>query len=251
MKYKIKEPKFFYDCLSIVDNMVNEAFMEMDENGILSYGIGPSRIVIYHLQIGEEVKDGEIFAFNCYDFDKVLSRVKAAEELILEYMEEDRKVKLVAKYGEDKKTFILNTVNPEVGRVPYENLRSLPYSVILQIKANDLMNVVNDCKIFSDLVTFEISKKDKIKLGAASVNGRVVIEKAANVLFMEEQQTLNPTYGVKFLDMIFGHLGNRSINILLGLTEADKSLPMFCQLEVSPKHKLMTWIAPRVKDEML
>lgn len=250
MRYKIEEPKFFNICFSIITDITNEAFIKLGEKGLSSYGLGPSRIVIYDLQIGENPEEYEIFAFNCQDFQKVLNRIRAAETIELEYDTKSRKVKLIAKYGKDKKTFILNTINPEVEQIPVESLRNLPYSVVLQMKGSEIMNLVNDCKIFSEFITFTIEKDKPIKIGASTVAGRVEIDKVAKVTFMKEDK-IEITYGISFLDMIFGNIGSQNCNILFGISEEMGELPLYCEVEISPEHRLMTWIGPRQRTEEL
>lgn len=250
MMFKIEEPHFFNICFSIITDMTNEAFIKLGNKGLLSYGIGPSRIVVYDLQIGEKPKEYEVFAFNCQDFQKVLNRIKMAETVELEYDIKNRKVKLIARNGQDKKTFILNTIDPEVEQIPVNDLRNLPYSVILEMKGSEIISLVNDCKIFSEFITFTIEKDSGIKAGAATVAGRVEIEKAAKVTFMKEDK-IEISFGINFLDMIFGNLGSQNCNILFGKSEKMGELPLYCEVKISPEHRLMTWIGPRQRTEEL
>lgn len=244
--YKPQNTKDFIFSLSVIANFADEGYFRITENGIMSFGIGPSRIVTYYFKMGDiDMKTEAVsFGINCKDLMKIFNRLRTNESVIFNYDETNRKIKIIAKSQEDKRTFIVKEIDVDYQEIPFENLFDLPYSVMIEIEAKEFSRILNDCDVYSEFIKIHMNGEE-IKFTASSVIGSVVIEKELNKTIISPD-TFVVGFSIPFLEVFFKNMGSKEIQVLLGYSDIHGELPIYINYEEN-ETKLSVFVAPRVE----
>ncbi len=240
--------KGFAKALESVWNIVDEANMEVSEEGIKIMAIDPGQISMVVFSFPKEVfmeyevsgKDSLGLNFNF--LKKILKRGKSTEMIVLE-KETDNLLKITFQGDRSRRSFRipLVDVSETVNREP-----PIEYNNYVKMMAEPLKDVVKDASIISNYIKFTINP-NAFEAEAESESGdvREVFEEGSEaILEIKAESGATAMYPLEYLDDILKP--TRKGDAVTLYMETDKPLRLEYNLEGA---FIRYYLAPRLEVE--
>lgn len=245
--YNPQNTKDFIFSVNVISSFADEGYFKITPNGLMSFGMGPSRIITYYFKMGDISleEETESFGLNCRDLMKVFNRLRADENISIIYDKYISSVKIVASNEKgDKRTFKLKEIDVEYQEIPFARLFDLPYNILVKVNSKEFARILGDCEIYSEFISF-IIEDGNIIAESSSVLGSVRIEKDLDIKVLKSRDFM-VNYAIVFLETFAKNIGSKDISILLGYSEKFGPLPVYMNYEKGDG-RFAAFVAPRVE----
>jgi len=169
MNITLANPKIFSDIVTIISELVTEARIKVNKEGIMLTAIDPANVAMVYFKIPSTLfsefflDKEENLGINLNNLKAVLRRCKPGSSLILE--KQDNFLKLGIR-DRIKRDFSLALIEIDVEE---KTLPQWEFNSVIHINSETLVEVIEDCSVVSDACTF-IAETDKFVVEAHGLN---------------------------------------------------------------------------------
>lgn len=159
MRVELK-PRFFSEIISIINQLVTEANLKFDKDGLSIIALDPGSVAMVIFEMPKENflaydVTQETIALSLDDLKQVLKRVEKADAIVLE--KKENMLKVSSKDG-IRRSFHLALINLEEEE---RKKPSLSFTSLIEMSSDLLKESIEDVSIVADSFSFISSKKDK------------------------------------------------------------------------------------------
>jgi proliferating cell nuclear antigen len=247
---KMKDAKTWKTCISAMVNIIGEAAFKFTSSGIKVKAMDSSHVALVDFELPAsafpeyKVKDSKTLGINLVEMNKIMSRAKGDEELVLKFEEEKNRLVLGLK-GTSTRQFSLPLIDIEESALPEP---SLQFPAMAEVEAGVIQDGLKDAEIVGDNVRFEVNKNEfsmstesdkgsselKLHKGDAALK-ELKADQPAKAMF-NISYLINMTKAASSSDVMVIHLGT------------DLPIQLNYQLG-GGKGRLMFLLAPRIETE--
>ncbi|MBN1175938.1 proliferating cell nuclear antigen (pcna) [Candidatus Woesearchaeota archaeon] len=245
MKLTLAEPKYLKESVSIISEIVTEATIKVNEDGIELIAMDPANValVVFRLLsssfVSYEIDGPTSITLNLNNLKQVLRRTKGGDTLTLEL--EENKLKIVLQ-STSKRTFHLPLIDMEEKE---QKVPELSFNTTIVTQSSILNDGVDDVDIVGESVTlaskeglFSISSKGDLTKADVAIPA----DKVTKVVVEEESKA---KYSIEYLKkMIAGGKLSDVVQI-----KFSNDYPLKLEYLVQNKLELSFILAPRVDND--
>ncbi len=198
MRIELK-PRFFSEIINIISQLVTEANLKFDKNGLSIIALDPGSVAMVIFEMPKEnFLDYDVveenLALSLDDLKQVLRRVEKAESIILEKKEN---MLLISSKDGIRRKFHLALINLEEEERKKPNLS---FTTSIEMSSDLLKESIEDVGIVADSFSFISSKSEK----TFKIVGRGALNKS-EIEFNEDEIKANlgndkTTYSVEYFE---------------------------------------------------
>jgi len=247
---KMSNPKVWKSCVGAMVNIIEEAAFKFTPEGVKMRAMDPSHVALVDFDLPAsafseyEVKDQVTIGVNLLEMDRVLSRAKPDDELVIELDEKQNRLNFTFK-GASTRRLNLSLIN-----VKEADLREpkIQFTATVGLLAGILQDGLKDAEMVADKVRFE-AKAGEFSMVAEGDKGTSELrvgEKDKGMVKLEVGRPAGATFSSKYLsDMVKGASSGDTVSIGLGT-----DLPVQLDFPVAgDKGRLRFLLAPRIEAE--
>ncbi len=246
MQMEFEDAKNFKSALDAIVNLIDEGMFEISPNGLHLRAMDPSQIAMVDFNLKSDAtskfnveKDTKV-ALNLINLDKVLSRARSGEKLALNF--DEKKSKLAVEfYGNSKRTFTLNLLEPEA-QIPREP--NVSFDATIKLRGGEFKNLLKDALLLSSHIIL-YADENKFSVEAHGDSGELHVETpkdSENIKEIKAKQPARAMFPVEYLDNMTKACADDEI-IELNL-KADAPVKLSYRVW---KAELSYYLAPRVE----
>lgn len=245
MKLTIAEPKYLKESVSIISEIVTEATLKINEDGIELIAMDPANValVVFRLLsssfVSFEIEAPTSITLNLNNLKQVLRRIKSSDTLTLEL--EENKLKIVLQ-STSKRTFYLPLIelDEKDQKVP-----ELSFNTTIVTQSSILNEGIDDVDIIGESVTlsstegmFSISSKGDLTKADVDIP-------ADNITKLVIEEDSKAKYSIEYLKkMIAGGKLSDVVQI-----KFSNDYPLKIEYLIQNKMELSFILAPRVDND--
>lgn len=250
MRLKMENSEVWKNSIAAISNLIEEVDFEFKEDGVEMRAMDPSHIALADFQLPAEVFDeydvkGTVkLGLDLKRLNSVLSRAKKSDEFVLEFDEEEGRLKLKFK-GESTRRFSLPLLELEEEELPEPDL---DFTASAKVFAGAISDGLKDAALVGDNVRFELSE-GKFFMGIESDTGSVEMELSEDQEGLRELNVNEPTksmYNIDYLEDMVSAANSRDIVEVNHGT--DLPIQMIFPI-ANGKGRLIFLLAPRIEAE--
>jgi len=245
IEYNILNPSFFIKAMKAIKEVVYEGYLEFGD-GIRLFGIGPSRIQLFELTLGNDildvVKSGyEDVPLDLGDLYKVLDRFKGGEIESLKLIYDDNCLTIRGKVGGRIKTFKRYAVDIDyrIDENPIPKLLKLPLDAVFKVEATAFIDCLKDCELFAEIFTME-SLNDSILISSVGNCGTSETELPTTEIYSNQKASYSIPLVKKMLESTYN-------NEVIIMFKTDH--PIAIHDKISDTSRMVWFLGPRVDDD--
>jgi proliferating cell nuclear antigen len=168
MKVKLENPKFFSDVISIISELVTDAKLRFNDEGLSIIAVDPATVALVSFKLpknafSDYVAGNEVLGVNLDNLKAILRRSKNSSSLVMENTEGTLNIGIVDRI---KRNFSLALIEVEGED---RKMPALEFLSQIQINPGDFCDAIEDCLIVSDSCTF-IAEPEKFIVEASGLN---------------------------------------------------------------------------------
>jgi proliferating cell nuclear antigen len=231
-------------------NLIEEAAFKFTPEGIKMKAMDPSHIALVEFELPAAAfveynfKQPIVLGINLLEMNKIISRGKAEDELILELDEKQNRLGLTFK-GVSTRRLSLPLIDVREAELPEPKLQ---FTAAAEVMAGVIQDGLKDAEIVGDNVRFELSENGLV-ISAESDKGTTELKLGKGdkgLVRLNVKQPARAMFNIKYLsDMTKGASSTDIITINLGT-----DLPIQLDFPVADgKGKLRFLLAPRIEAE--
>jgi proliferating cell nuclear antigen len=231
-------------------NLIEEAAFKFTPEGIKMKAMDPSHIALVEFELPAAAfveynfKQPIVLGINLLEMNKIISRGKAEDELILELDEKQNRLGLTFK-GVSTRRLSLPLIDVREAELPEPKLQ---FTAAAEVMAGVIQDGLKDAEIVGDNVRFELSENGLV-ISAESDKGTTELKLGKGdkgLVKLNVKQPARAMFNIKYLsDMTKGASSTDIITINLGT-----DLPIQLDFPVADgKGKLRFLLAPRIEAE--
>ena len=248
IEYNILNPSFFINTMKSISSVVDEGYLEFGD-GIRVFGIGPSRIILFELTIGDDILDiiqggQEDVPLNLDDLRKVLERFKGGkpEYLTLSYDNTQLKLKVKGKINNKTKTFTLSAIDLDYKTDinPLPKLMKLHLDAIFKIGVSDMVDALKDINLVSEFFNIETLNNSVLFTGGAALGTAETEIESKSEIYSNQKCSYSLLLVKKILESTY----NNEVVIMF-----KKDYPIAIYDKISDKSKMVWFLGPRVETD--
>lgn len=247
---KMAESKVLKTCVEMMVNLIEEAAFKFTPEGIKMKAMDPSHIALVDFELPASAfteynfKQPIVLGINLLEMEKVISRGKADDELILELDEKQNRLGLTFK-GVSTRRLSLPLIDIRETELPEPKIQ---FTATAEVLAGVIQDGLKDAEIVSDNVRFELDETGLV-ISAESDKGTAELKLKKGdkgLLKLSVKQPARAMFNIKYLiDMTKGAGSEDPITISLGT-----DLPIQLDFPVADgKGRLRFLLAPRIEAE--
>jgi proliferating cell nuclear antigen len=247
---RMAESKVFKTCIGMMVNLIEEAAFKFTPEGIKMKAMDPSHIALVDFElpvaafVEYNVKQPTVLGINLLEMNKIMSRGKAEDELILELDEKQNRMGLTFK-GVSTRRLSLPLIDVREAELPEPKLQ---FTATAEVLAGVIQDGLKDAEIVGDNVRFELSDNGLV-ISAESDKGTTELKLGKGdkgLAKLNVKQPARAMFNIKYLgDMTKAASSTDVITINLGM-----DLPIQLDFPVAEgKGKLRFLLAPRIEAE--
>lgn len=248
VKARMAESKVWKTCVGMMVNLIEEAAFKFTHEGVKMKAMDPSHIALVDFELPDKafeeynVKQPTILGINLLEMDKIMSRGKAEDELILELDEKQNRLGFTFK-GASTRRLSLPLIDVREAELPEPKLQ---FTATAEVSAGVIQDGLKDAEIVGDNVKFELNE-DGLIISAESDRGttELKLSKGDKALAkLNVKQGAKAMFNIKYLGDITKSVSSAdSITINLGT-----DLPLQLDFPVADgKGRLRFLLAPRIE----
>ncbi len=238
------------DSIGAISNLIDEVNFEFKEDGIEMKAMDPSHVALADFQLSSdafdvyEIEEPLKLGVDLAEMDKIMSRAKKSDEFILEFNEDENRLKLEFR-GASTRRFSLPILEIEEEELPEPDL---DFTAEAKVTAGAISGGLKDAALVGDNVRFELSE-DKFVMKIESDTGSAEMELSKDSDGLEELEVREPSeamYNIGYLeDMFKAASSNDLVDVDHGV-----DLPIRITFQIAEgKGHLKFILAPRVETE--
>src|SRR3989338_473489 len=154
MNITLANPKIFSDIVTIISELVTEARIKVNKEGIMLTAIDPANVAMVYFKIPSSLfsefelqKDVDL-GLNLNNLKAVLRRCKPGSALILE--KQENMLNLTIK-DRIKRDFSLALIDIDMEE---KSLPQWEFNSVIHVNSDTFVEVIEDCAVVSDACTF-------------------------------------------------------------------------------------------------
>lgn len=247
---RMEESKVWKTCIGMMVNLIEEAAFKFTPEGIKMKAMDPSHIALvdFELPAGAfteyNVKHPGVLGINLLEMDKIMSRSKAEDELILEVDEEHNRMGITFK-GASTRRLSLPLIDVREAELPEPKLQ---FTTTAEVMAGVVQDGLKDSEIVGDNVKFELSDSGLL-ISAESEKGTAELKLGKGdkgLVKLNVKQPARATFSITHLNNMTKAASSTDImTINLGT-----DLPIQLDFPVAGgKGRLRFLLAPRMESE--
>lgn len=247
---RMAESKVLKTCVGMMVNLIEEAAFKFTPEGIKMKAMDPSHIALVEFELPAAAfveynfKQPIVLGINLLEMNKIISRGKAEDELILELDEKQNRLGLTFK-GVSTRRLSLPLIDVREAELPEPKLQ---FTAAAEVMAGVIQDGLKDAEIVGDNVRFELSENGLV-ISAESDKGTTELKLGKGdkgLVRLNVKQPARAMFNIKYLsDMTKGASSTDIITINLGT-----DLPIQLDFPVADgKGKLRFLLAPRIEAE--
>ena len=247
---RMTESKVLKTCVGMMVNLIEEAAFKFTPDGIKMKAMDPSHIALidFELPVAAFVeynfKQPTVLGINLLEMNKIISRGKAEDELILELDEKQNRLGLTFK-GISTRRLSLPLIDVREAELPEPKLQ---FTATAEVLAGVIQDGLKDAEIVGDNVRFELSENGLV-ISAESDKGTTELKLGKGdkgLAKLSVKQPAQAMFNIKYLaDMTKAASAADVITINLGM-----NLPIQLDFPVAGgKGRLRFLLAPRIEAE--
>jgi len=247
MKFVFEAPKILTESISIISELVSEANLKIDKNGIEIVALDPANVAMVEFKLfpqafSEFSSDGEKrIGLNLDQFKQILRRIKPTDKLEV-FLDEEKSKLRIKVLGRTTKNFGLSLVDVEESEQKVPNLN---FVTKIETESKIINDAIDDMEVISEAVSF-IAEKDKLTISSGNnlQDAEVVIKNGGSTKIETKEKT-KAKYSLEYLKkMMKGSKLSEKI-----ILEYSKDYPIKVSYEIGKKLKLGFILAPRIDSE--
>ncbi|RLG57626.1 MAG: proliferating cell nuclear antigen (pcna) [Hadesarchaea archaeon] len=250
LKVKMAEAKIWKTCVGMVVNLVEEAAFKFTSEGVKMKAMDPSHIALADLELPTKVfeeysiKQPTVLGINLLEMNKIMSRGKPEDELIIELDEKQNRLSLTFK-GTSTRRLNLPLIDVRETDLPEPRLQ---FTAMAEVTAGVIHDGLKDAELVGENVSFELHE-DGLKISAESDRGstELKLRKGDKALAnLDVKQEARAVFNIKYLsDITKSASSNDLIKINLGT-----NLPIQLDFPIAGgEGRLRFLLAPRIEGE--
>lgn len=247
---RMAESKVLKTCVGMMVNLIEEAAFKFTPDGIRMKAMDPSHIALVEFELPAAAfveynfKQPIVLGINLLEMNKIISRGKAEDELILELDEKQNRLGLTFK-GVSTRRLSLPLIDVRETELPEPKLQ---FTAAAEVLAGVIQDGLKDAEIVGDNVRFELSENGLV-ISAESDKGTTELKLGKGdkgLVKLNVKQPARAMFNIKYLtDMTKGASSTDIITINLGT-----DLPIQLDFPVADgKGRLRFLLAPRIEAE--
>jgi proliferating cell nuclear antigen len=246
-RFTIADPKKFKMAVDGIVNLVDEATLEVKEDGLSLMAMDPSQISMVCFKMPKqafneyEVSTEQRVGINFSNLSKILTRINPSERL--EISEEENKLNVKFIGGKKRRAFKLPILdmNQPIGREPKINP-----GAIVKMQSQNFKEKLKDAALVSTHVTL-IANEQGFKIEAHGESSDLISEEekdSEGIISIELHKEAKATFLIDYLDDITRACpDNNPLTIYL-----EKERPIKIEYEIIDA-KLQYYLAPRIEND--
>ncbi|MEM2890014.1 MAG: proliferating cell nuclear antigen (pcna) [Candidatus Hadarchaeum sp.] len=158
---KMSDPKVWKTCVGAMVNLIEEAAFRFTTEGVKMKAMDPSHVALVDFELPAAafseyaVKQPVTLGINLTEMDKILSRAKADDELILELDEKMNRLAIVFK-GASTRRLSLPLIDVREAELQEPRIQ---FTATAEILAGIIQDGLKDAELISDNVRFELNEE--------------------------------------------------------------------------------------------
>lgn len=238
------------NCIGAISNLIDEVNFEFNKDGVEMKAMDPSHVALADFGLSSdafrvyELEDTLKLGMDLAEMDKIMSRAKRDDEFIMEFDEEENRLRLEFR-GKSTRRFSLPLLEVEEEELPEPDLN---FTASARVSAGVIREGLKDAALVSDNVRFEL-KGDRFVMGIESDTGSAEMELSRDDDGLQELQvdeSSSAVYSIGYLeDMIKAASSKDVVEVSHGV---DIPIQMVFQIAEGKGH-LKFLLAPRVETE--
>lgn len=148
------------NCIGAISNLIEKADFEVNEDGVEMKAMDPSHVALADFRLSADafeeyvVEDSVELGIDLAEMDNIMSRAKKSDESIIEYNEENNRLKLEFK-GTSTRRFTLPLLELEEEELPEPEL---DFTAEAKVSAGALKEGLKDADLIGDNVRFDLEE---------------------------------------------------------------------------------------------
>ncbi len=246
----MSDTRVWKTCVGAIVNLIEEAAFKFTGEGVRMRAMDPSHVALVDFDLPAkafdeyEVSKPVVLGIVLVELNKIMSRAKSEDSLILEFEEEKNRLSLVFK-GRSSRRFNLPLVDIKESELPEPKLQ---FGATVRVLGEIIQDGLRDAEVVGDTVRFEANESGFFMYSEG--DGRSVelkLEKGSEALAkLEVRQPSRAMFNVKYLsDMLKAADMKDFITINLGT-----DLPIKLDFPIAGGEGRLSFIlAPRIESE--
>lgn len=250
MKLKMETSEVWKNCIGAISNLIDEADFEVGEDGVELKAMDPSHVALTDFRLSAEafeeydIEEPLKLGVDLDEMDNRMSRAKKSDESIIEYKEEDNRLRLEFK-GASTRRFSLPLLELEEEELPEPEL---DFTAEAKVSAGAIKEGLKDAALIGENVKFDLSD-GKFVMSIESDTGSAEMELLEGDEGLEEISVDQPSsamYNIGYLeDMVKSASSSDIVDISHG-----EDLPIQLVFTMAEGNgRLRFVLAPRVEAE--
>lgn len=238
------------NCIGAISNLIEEADFEVKEDGVELKAMDPSHVALtdFHLSADAfeeyDVEKSRKLGIDLTEMDNIMSRAKKSDESIIEYKEEDNRLRFQFK-GASTRRFSLPLLELEEEELPEPEL---DFTAEAKVSAGAIKEGLKDAALIGDNVKFDLSE-GKFIMSIESDTGSAEMELSEGdegLVELDVDQPSSAMYNIDYLeDMVKSASSSDIVDVSHG-----KDLPVQLVFKMADgEGRLRFLLAPRVEAE--
>ncbi|MEM3402019.1 MAG: proliferating cell nuclear antigen (pcna) [Candidatus Hadarchaeales archaeon] len=248
VRVRMKSPEVWKTFVKSVVNLIGEGAMKFESDGVKMKAIDPSRAVLvdFHLKKDAfeayEVKESKLVGVKFDELEKVLSRAKSDDELIMELDETQGKLAITFK-GASTRKLSIPLISVDERELPEPKIQ---FTAEVEVTGEVIQDGLKDAEMVGETIKF-IVDKDEFQMIGEGTEGRSELKLSKGdkgLVKISVQQPAKSKFGLKNIaEITRGVKGSDVVKISLGT-----DIPL--QLELPLENgKLRFFVAPYIDVE--
>jgi proliferating cell nuclear antigen len=244
------ESKVLKTCVGMMVNLIEEAAFKFTPDGIKMKAMDPSHIALVDFElpvtafVEYNFKQPIVLGINLLEMNKIISRGKAEDELILELDEKQNRLGLTFK-GISTRRLSLPLIDVREAELPEPKLQ---FTATAEVLAGVIQDGLKDAEIVGDNVRFELSENGLV-ISAESDKGTTELKLGKGdkgLAKLSIKQPARAMFNIKYLtDITKAASATDIITVNLGM-----DLPIQMDFPVAEgRGRLRFLLAPRIEAE--
>lgn len=250
LKVRMETSEVWKNCVGAISNLIDEADFEFKEDGVEMRAMDPSHVALADFRLPSkafeeyDVEKSRKLGIDLTEMDKIMSRAKKDDEFVLEFNEEEGRLKLRFQ-GDSTRRFSLPLLELEEEEFPEPDL---DFTASVKVTAGVVSDGLKDTALVGENVRFKITD-DKFLMGMESDTGSAEMELSEGAGGLQEldvEESSEAMYNIGYLDdMIKAASSNDVIEI-----NHSTDIPIQMIFPIADgKGRLTFLLAPRIEAE--
>lgn len=223
---KIDNAKYWKDCISAIVSLVDEGVFNISKEGISLKAMDPSSISMISFFMPNKafskfnIEKSANIGINIENLDKILSRTRDGEELIMKDVDNKLHLEFVGANSRRRYRLQLIDIKKSVEKEP-----NVQFDAFVEINSTPLKDIIKDASLISSYISFKAAK-DQFSVSARGDAGELEELHDVDGNMMKKVETTKnaeSTFNLEFLEnMVRSCPMENNINIALKSNEPLK-----------------------------